>query len=54
MIEKDGVEEFVLKPNEEGGKNNFFGIDAYKKIKDLSKKELKNYILTRKIYSRKQ
>lgn len=32
-MEKEGIDNFVLKPNSEGGKNNFFGKDAFNKIK---------------------
>ena len=32
-MEAEGIDGFVLKPNAEGGKHNFFGVDAYMKFK---------------------
>ena len=46
-------EDYVLKPNREGGGSNFFGEQAYEKlisIKD-NKEELQQYILMKKIKS---
>lgn len=44
-------ENFVLKPNREGGGNNFFDQDAYNKILTLkdNPEELKSYIVMKKI-----
>lgn len=36
MVEKEGIENFVLKPNAEGGNHNYFGVDAYEKLKNLT------------------
>lgn len=33
MIKKEGPSEFVLKPNEEGGRNNIFGEEVFGKLK---------------------
>ena len=46
-VEKCGKDKFVLKPNQEGGSNNYFGIEAYDKLKKLTCEERKNYVLTR-------
>lgn len=54
LIEKEGLNEFILKPNEEGGRNNYFGEEAYTKLKELPEDELPNFILVRKIYPQKQ
>ena len=53
QMEKEGIENFVLKPNGEGGSNNFFGAEAYEKFKTLNAKERKNFILTRRIIPKK-
>ena len=53
QMEKEGIENFVLKPNGEGGSNNFFGAEAYEKFKTLNANERLNYILTRKIVPRR-
>ena len=36
MMDKVGQDNFILKPNAEGGSNNFFGKKAYDKFKSLS------------------
>lgn len=39
MMEDEGFQNFILKPNAEGGLNNFFGKNAYDKFKSLSNNE---------------
>lgn len=43
---------YILKPNLEGGGNNFYGIDALNKLKSLTLKECQIYILMQKIHSK--
>ena len=40
---------FVLKPQREGGGNNFFGVDIKKLISEIKDKELNTYVLMEKI-----
>ena len=44
-----GVGKFVLKPQLEGGANNFFGEDIIKKIENSSEDELESMILMARI-----
>ena len=48
--EKPG--DYILKPNAEGGGNNFFGVDALNKLQIIKNEEAKAYILMQKIYSK--
>ena len=52
-MEKEGIQNFVLKPNAEGGNNNYFGEKAYEKLKTLSPEKRSNFILTRRIVPRR-
>jgi len=45
---------YVLKPQREGGGNNFYGQDAAAKLKELSKEERGAYILMQRILPRPQ
>lgn len=53
LLNKIKVADYVLKPNREGGGNNFFGEKAYQKLKELHEEQtyLTNYILMKKIKS---
>ena len=42
---KEKPEAFILKPNMEGGGNNFFGIEVLEKLQSLKKEEAKAFIL---------
>ncbi|CAE7800500.1 GSH2 [Symbiodinium sp. CCMP2592] len=42
-------EEFVLKPQREGGGHNFYGADVAKKLKELTPEERSAYILMQRI-----
>ena len=44
---------FVLKPNCEGGGNNFFNEDVYHKLKEMKPEERQKYILMEKIDTQK-
>ena len=49
---KEKPQDYLIKPNAEGGGNNFFGIDALNKLLSLTKEEAKVFILMEKIYSK--
>lgn len=47
--------DYVLKPNREGGGNNYFGKEALEKFKDLkAANKLKSNILMKKIVCREE
>ena len=45
----DRFNDFVLKPQREGGANNFYGECICKELCKMDKKERKNYILMERI-----
>ena len=49
---KGGLDSFVLKPQREGGANNFFGEDIRKQIDSLTIEQLEAFILMEKIVPR--
>ena len=50
ILENGGYDSFVLKPQREGGANNFFGEDIRLKINEFSKEELHLHILMKRIH----
>ena len=48
-LAKEKPEEYILKPNKEGGGNNIFGEDILKKLTGATLDENRQYILMRKI-----
>lgn len=54
LLSKMKEENYVLKPNREGGGNNFFGQDAYKRVQEMSHnpETLSNYIVMKGIPSK--
>lgn len=48
--EKGGFDKFVMKPQREGGANNFYGDQIAKQIEEKSEAELGAFILMDKIY----
>ena len=42
---KQKPEDYILKPNAEGGGNNYFGVDALNKLQSTKKEEAKAYIV---------
>jgi glutathione synthase len=49
---KQKPEAYMLKPNLEGGGNNFFGQDALNKLQTLSRDEARIYIVMEKIFTK--
>lgn len=45
-------EAYILKPNLEGGSNNYFGLEALHKLEGLTRQQAKVYILMEKIESK--
>lgn len=43
------VDEYVLKPNREGGGNNIYGEDITKTLKEIGPEEAKSYVLMKKV-----
>ena len=48
--ENGGVESFVLKPQREGGANNYFGDDIKTKVEESSLEELSSHIVMKRIF----
>lgn len=48
-LTKDHPTGYVLKPQREGGSNNYYGEDIYKVLQKSSVQERKNYILMEKV-----
>lgn len=50
ILENGGFDLFVLKPQKEGGANNYFGSDIQAKIDSSDVNELRSYILMKRIF----
>jgi len=50
ITQNGGPSKFVVKPQREGGANNFFGEDIPDLINSLSEEELSSYILMARIF----
>lgn len=50
-VKINGVENYIVKPNLEGGGNNLYGEEAIQHLLSLSEADRKMYILMRKIIS---
>lgn len=46
-------EDYLLKPNKEGGGNNYFGREALEMLKTMGREQLRSYILMEKIRARR-
>src|SRR3990167_3396200 len=54
IYKEGGVKNWVLKPQREGGANNFFDEDIITQIDTLDLQELRSFILMEKIFARKR
>jgi hypothetical protein len=50
ILNNGGYDSYVLKPQKEGGANNYFGTDIEKMLDNTSIEELESHILMKRIF----